>query len=45
MTREFLNKVFVVGIVKTRKHAYMYIRENGLRKVVRDDGIVCAVCA
>lgn len=43
MTREFFGKVLACGIVKTRKHVYSCICGNGLRKIVRDDGMICAV--
>lgn len=43
MKREFLNRVVRFGIVCTKKHIYKRIFENGLIKVIREDGIVCAV--
>jgi len=42
MTREFFNKVLNAGIIRTRKHVYKRILENGLIKIIRDDGIVLA---
>lgn len=42
MTREFLQKVLTNGVVCTRKHVYKRIFENGLIKVIREDGIVLA---
>ena len=43
MTREFFARVLNLGHVKTRKYEYKRIASNGLVKIVRNDGIVCAV--
>ena len=42
MKREFLRKVVNLGMVCTRKHVYKRIFENGLIKVIREDGIILA---
>lgn len=42
MKREFLNRVVKFGIVRTKRHVYKRIFENGLIKVIREDGIVLA---
>ena len=43
MKRDFLKKVVTNGIVRTRKHIYKRIFQNGLIKVIREDGYVLAV--
>ncbi len=45
MTREFFAKVLKAGIVETRRHIYRRIAAGNLIKIIRDDGIVCAVYA
>lgn len=43
MTREFIGKVMLCGMIQTRRHMYMRIVEGLYAKVVREDGYVCAV--
>ena len=45
LTREFFAKVRKCGMIKTRRHEYKCIRENMLVKIIRDDGMICAVYA
>ena len=45
MTREFLEKVCKLGLVKTRRHYYKRIITANYIKVIRDNNYVCAVWA